>query len=96
MKLSFYVMIYFEESDRIMDNKLTDLQLKLKDYQRFISTLIILSSYLYMGAVINIYLQPTNNGITFIYLTIIAILSTTVLLYKYNQIKTDVEENEHV
>ncbi|TFJ94039.1 YrhC family protein [Lentibacillus salicampi] len=42
------------------------LELKLKDYRRFTATLIILSSYLYMGAIINTYIHysPDGRGLT--------------------------------
>lgn len=79
-----------------MDNKTLELTLKLKDYQRFVSTLIILSCYLYMGALINLYLRPSGHGMTFIYLTIASVLSSIVFLYRYKKLQIKVNENEHV
>lgn len=79
-----------------MDKKQTELEMKLKDFKRFVSTLIILSCYLYMGAVINLYFRPSDHGMVFVYLTIVTVLATMGFLYKYNKIKMTIEKNEQV
>ncbi|MFD1362977.1 YrhC family protein [Lentibacillus salinarum] len=39
-----------------------ELEAKLKDYRRFTATLLILASYLYMGAIINTYIHYSSDG----------------------------------
>ncbi|MGY0694304.1 YrhC family protein [Virgibacillus sp. FSP13] len=45
-----------------MEPKTKELELKLKDYHRFIITLLIISIYLYMGAVMDTYINPKADG----------------------------------
>ncbi|QKY69530.1 YrhC family protein [Lentibacillus sp. CBA3610] len=49
-----------------MQHHENELKLKLKDYHRFSVTLLILASYLYMGAIINTYIHysPDGSGLT--------------------------------
>lgn len=69
------------------------LKLKLIDYERFIIVLITLSCYLYMGAIITTYFQPSDQSTTLFYLTCALIIVTSIFLYRYKKIK-DIVENE--
>ncbi len=76
-----------------MDHKL---KMKMLDYERFIMTLIVLNCYLYMGAIITTYLQPSSNNQILFYLTVALIGVTALLIYKYKKIKDILEENEQI
>lgn len=67
------------------------LELKWKDYQRFTAVLLILSSYLYMGAIINTYMQPSSNGDMLFVLSLAGIITGIILAVKQLNIKKEIE-----
>lgn len=71
-----------------------DLLKQLKDYHRFIGTLIVISSYLYIGAVINIYVRPQENGGSFLFLSLAMIAAGIVLLARVKRIRMNLDEEE--
>ncbi|MFD1038563.1 YrhC family protein [Virgibacillus byunsanensis] len=79
-----------------MNENIEFLQLKLKDYQRFIVTLLILSSYLYMGAIINTYIQPSSDGNALFNLSFTITIVAMFFFYKKHRIKKKLEDNERV
>ncbi|MFD2630909.1 YrhC family protein [Oceanobacillus kapialis] len=68
-------------------DKQKKLELKMKDYRRFIAVLLILSSYLYMGAIINTYLKPSAHGDILFVLSLGGIVTGIVLAVKQLNIK---------
>ncbi|AIF45386.1 YrhC family protein [Virgibacillus sp. SK37] len=56
-----------------MKDKKKELENQLIDYQRFVSALLILSSYLYMGGLIKTYLQPSSHGGILFLLSLISV-----------------------
>lgn len=78
--------------ERMKDNYLEKLELLRKDIDRYIATLIILSSYFYIGAIINTFLKPSNDSIPLFMLTILTIVSTVVCLYKQHHVIKKIEK----
>ncbi|SDQ47702.1 YrhC-like protein [Virgibacillus subterraneus] len=79
-----------------MKLNIEQLELKLKDYRRFTATLLILASYLYMGAIINTYIRQSPDGSS---LTLLAFATTFVagwLIYHSHRLKIKIQENERV
>ncbi|AUJ26185.1 MULTISPECIES: YrhC family protein [Virgibacillus] len=74
-----------------MDNK-QRLKYKYIDYQRFIGVLLILSMYLFLGAIINTYLRPSEDGIVLIGLTLVSLGAGFWLAYQQRQIKRKLDE----
>ncbi|WP_170840821.1 YrhC family protein [Oceanobacillus limi] len=77
-----------------MENK--QLELKLKDYLRFIASLIILGTYLFFGGIINVYIQPSENGAELFYLSFALLLIGLGLSFKYIKLKKTIEKNERI
>ncbi|WP_164668533.1 YrhC family protein [Virgibacillus doumboii] len=77
------------------DNK-DQLNIKLKDNQRFIATLLILASYLYIGAFINTYikLSPDGSGLTILAFAITILAG--ILTFQSHRMKIKIEKNERV
>nr|WP_255637602.1 YrhC family protein [Virgibacillus salarius] len=65
---------------------------KLKDFQRFIGTLLILSSYLYLGAIINTFMRPSTDGKILMLLAFVTVLSGILLATKQRKIKIELEK----
>ncbi|MFB4166554.1 YrhC family protein [Virgibacillus sp. JSM 102003] len=79
-----------------MKLNIEQLELKLKDYRRFTATLLILASYLYMGAIINTYIRQSPDGSS---LTLLSFATTVVagwLIYQSHRMKIKIQENERV
>lgn len=55
------------------------LKAKIEDYQRFIATLLIFGSYLYIGAINNIYIHPASDGKVLLALSFFSILASCIL-----------------
>ncbi|WP_042223383.1 YrhC family protein [Oceanobacillus manasiensis] len=72
-------------------DKQKKLELKSKDYHRFIAVLLILSSYLYMGAIINTYMKPSGNGDLLFVLSLGGIATGIILAIKQLNIKKEIE-----
>ncbi|MFD2046148.1 YrhC family protein [Ornithinibacillus salinisoli] len=75
-------------------NSKTKLQSKLKDYQRFIITLILLSTYLFLGGVNNVFVYPSENGEKLLYLSGTLLIVGLVFSIQYVKIKRIITENE--
>ena len=71
------------------------LRLKLKDYQFFIAVLLIISSYLYMGAIFNMFSDSSKNGIDLLLLSFIMTVTGLGLQFHRNRLKKKLEQNEH-
>ena len=52
---------------------------KIEDYQRFIATLLIFGSYLYIGAINEIYIHPSHDGKIYLILSFTSILVSIIL-----------------
>lgn len=77
-----------------MDINKRQLMLKQKDFTRFMAVLLIMGSYLYLGAVTVTYIQPANGGSLLFILSLLTVLSG--LGYGYAAIKIKIQlENEH-
>ncbi|MEC5422174.1 YrhC family protein [Virgibacillus sp. C22-A2] len=74
-----------------MEDKAKQAELKLKDYQRFIAALLILSCYLYMGAVINTYISPSSDGVILLYLSLTSVVSGIILYFQKYRIERELE-----
>ncbi|MYL46658.1 hypothetical protein GLV94_13490 [Virgibacillus halodenitrificans] len=67
------LLFLWKEGGAKMEEKMRDLENQLIDYKRFVSALLILSSYLYMGGIIKTYLQPTSHGGILFLLSLISV-----------------------
>ena len=77
-----------------MNKNKRQLILKQKDCRRFMTVLLVIGSYLYLGAVITTYIQPANGGNLLFFLSLLVILSG--LGYGYTSLKIKIQlENEH-
>ncbi|WP_188453584.1 YrhC family protein [Virgibacillus oceani] len=73
-------------------SKRKELELKLKDYKHFIITLLLLSIYLYLGAVINTYVQPANDGEFLFNLSFGITLVIILFGLRFRRLKAKLEE----
>lgn len=71
------------------------IETKLKDYQYFIAILLILSSYLYMGGIFNIYIQPSNGGKILLFLSLIMTVGGICLYFHRHRLKVKLEQQKH-
>lgn len=77
-----------------MNKSKKKLMLKQKDCRRFMTVLLVIGSYLYLGAVTTTYIQPTSGGNVLFLLSLLAILSG--IGYGYASLKIKMQlENEH-
>ncbi|GAA0432198.1 MAG: YrhC family protein [Bacillota bacterium] len=76
----------------MVNEKVKELESKLKDFQRFIGTLLILSSYLYLGAIINTFMRPSTDGKILMLLAFVTVLSGILLATKQRKIKIELEK----
>lgn len=79
-----------------MKSKIEQLEIQFKDYHRFIGVLLIASCYLYMGAMINVYIRPTSDGALLCHLSLLSVMICTCFAFKLYKIKIQIEENERV
>lgn len=79
-----------------MNPEAKELEAKRKDYKRFITTLLIISIYLYMGAIMDTYIRPTGDGRILIGLSCGMLVAAAWFTVKYRKIKGKIEENERV
>lgn len=79
-----------------MNPETKELEAKRKDYKRFITTLLIISVYLYMGAIMDTYIRPTGVGGILIGLSFGMLAAVAWFIVKYRKIKGKIEENERV
>ncbi|WP_196493687.1 YrhC family protein [Ornithinibacillus caprae] len=77
-----------------MDNH-KQLELKLKDYRRFIATLILVSTYMYLGGLMNVFIQPkTDHGVELFVLSVILLAVGIAISFEYVKLKKKLEKNE--
>ncbi|MFC4558896.1 YrhC family protein [Virgibacillus kekensis] len=81
---------------RTMNLKEQHLELKLKDYRRFVGTLLILASYLYLGSIIYLYVRQSSDGNFLVLMSLGAVLSAGWFLYRSHRLKAKINENERV
>ncbi|GGB28768.1 hypothetical protein GCM10011409_02550 [Lentibacillus populi] len=79
-----------------MDPKMIELEIKLKDYRRFIMTLLIVSIYLYMGSVMDTYIQSKGDGAILTGLSFAMTAAATLFVLKYRKLKLQLEDNKRV
>jgi len=79
-----------------MKTNTEELLKKLRDYHLFIGTLIVLGSYMYMGAIINIYVRPSGDGKTCVFLSLAFLAAGAVGLLRAKQIRIQIDEEERV
>lgn len=65
---------------------------KWRDYRRFSLTLLIISSYLYMGGIIDTYIQPAADGTVLFLLSLLMGIAGGFALRKAHKIKASLEE----
>lgn len=68
---------------------------KQKDCRRFMVVLLIIGSYLYLGAVTTTYIQPANGGTLLFILSLLTILSGLGYGYTSLKIKKQLDQ-EHI
>jgi len=73
-------------------NKIKNLKLKAKDSKRFCIVFLILSTYVYMGAVNNTYITPASDGAFLFYLSLVLIGIGLLFFYRYNKIKIKIKK----
>jgi len=73
-------------------NKIKNLKLKAKDSKRFCIVFLILSTYVYMGAINNTYIAPASDGTSLFYLSLVLIGIGSLFFYRYNKIKTKIKK----
>ncbi|GAB3795168.1 YrhC family protein [Virgibacillus kimchii] len=77
-----------------MGSKRKQLILKQQDFRRFMAVLLIIGTYLYLGAITVTYIQPENGGTPLFVLSLLIILSG--LGYGCASLKIKIQlENEH-
>ncbi|HEX6595107.1 MAG TPA: YrhC family protein [Bacillota bacterium] len=59
---------------------------QLRDYRRFIAVLLIVGTYLFLGAVNNIFIQPADDGPKLLGLSFICLTAGIWFVYKYVQL----------
>ncbi|KGX93637.1 hypothetical protein N781_10970 [Pontibacillus halophilus JSM 076056 = DSM 19796] len=75
-----------------MDSK-KGMEGKIKDYGRYVLTLLMLSFYLFLGSVITTYLRPSEyNGVLFI-LTMFTLTATAYFVFRYKQLQSLEQQN---
>ncbi|MFA1820493.1 YrhC family protein [Virgibacillus oceani] len=77
-----------------MDKSSKQLKLKQKDFRRFMGVLLVIGSYLYLGAVITTYIQPANGGNLLFIFSLLTVLSGIGYGLTSLKIKKQLE-NEH-
>ncbi|HLS07606.1 YrhC family protein [Lentibacillus sp.] len=75
-----------------MQRQRQHLDLKLKDYRRFTVTLMILASYLYMGAIINTYIDYSPDGKGLTILSFLAAFTAGWLSFRAHRLKLKLRE----
>jgi len=67
---------------------------KLQDYNRFIGTLLVISSYFYIGALIQLFIKHGPDGIKFTLLSLV-FAGTGYWFYALtNKIRVQIDEEE--
>ncbi|MGM8213796.1 YrhC family protein [Virgibacillus sp. W0430] len=79
-----------------MNESRKEMEWKRMDYERFSLTLIMLSSYFYIGAIIKTYIEPARNGELLFILACTSLALVVVLFYKRHQIMKKLDQDEHV
>lgn len=79
-----------------MKDSMQEMNLKRIDYERFSITLIILSIYFYIGAIITTYIEPASNSQILFFLACIALLFVVYFFYKRQQIIKQLDNEEHM
>lgn len=78
-----------------MNNKSEQLKLKYKDCRRFMTVLMVIGIYLYLGGVTTTYIQPADGGNLLFILSLFTILAGIGCGYMSLKIKIQLE-NEHI
>lgn len=65
---------------------------KIEDYQRFIATLLIFGSYLYIGAINNIYIHPTSDGKLLLILSFSSIIVSIIFFDRQYKLQKTIKE----
>lgn len=60
---------------------------QIRDYHRFIATLVIVSSYLYIGGIHDIYIQPSSEGRVLLILSLITASLSFIFMVRCRQLK---------
>ncbi|HLR80585.1 MAG TPA: YrhC family protein [Bacillota bacterium] len=61
-------------------------RVRLQDYRRFVAVLLIVGTYLYLGAVHNIFIQPADDGTKLLGVSSLCLLTGVWFVYKYVQL----------
>ncbi|GAA0442803.1 hypothetical protein GCM10008983_19900 [Lentibacillus halophilus] len=70
------------------------LALKLQDFRRFTATLFILAIYLYMGTIINTYIDYSPNGKGLALLTMAVTVAAGLFIIQSHRLKIKMSEDE--
>lgn len=65
---------------------------KIEDYQHFIATLLIFGSYLYIGAINNIYIHPTSDGKLLLILSFSSIIVSIIFFDRQYKLQKTIKE----
>lgn len=60
---------------------------QIRDYRRFVATLVIVSSYLYIGGIHDIYIQPSSEGHVLLVLSLITTSLSFTFMVRCCQLK---------
>lgn len=77
-----------------MNNRFKKLEQKLKDYQRFIVTLLIMCTYVYLGALNDLYVYPSEDGTKLLLISFGMSIAGLVFMFRFQQLKKRLDGNE--
>lgn len=77
-----------------MKNTVEQLTAKMRDYNRFAGTMIVLGIYFYIGSLIQIYIRLASGGTQFALLSLGFTLAGFMLLTNANRIKKEISEKD--
>lgn len=77
-----------------MNDRIKDLQLKLIDYRRFILTLFLLGTYLYIGAMMTTYIQHSSDGLILFIFSLAFAIAMIGFIRGYFRIKSKLDHDQ--
>ncbi|MDY0408515.1 YrhC family protein [Virgibacillus soli] len=77
-----------------MHDRRKQLVQKISDYKHFIVVLLIVSSYLYVGAYHDLYMDPREDGETLILLSLLLVITSGLFFIRMLRLKKRIKKNE--
>jgi len=75
-----------------METAVEMLMAKLRDYHRFLGTLIVVGAYFYIGSLIQIYIRHEAGGTKYALLSVGCVIVGFLFTFRINKIKKEIEE----